>query len=389
MNRVLLHRLLKRAPLLLLCAALIAAPGADALASEAPPQAGAAKKKSKKKKKKCKRGQKRVKRGKKGKKKVRCVKRKSSSAGLPGKPVNPKPPDDPDPLLINAVTLTENPLLAGTSGQGQITLSGPAPSGGQPVTLGSSDPTRATVPDSVHVAAGQKSVSFQVTTTAGPSTAVTLTAALDGSVRQTQLNIVEKESLLGLELDYQCYPSAGLTNFGNNVVSLDVRAPSNVNVTLQSGDPFTLAVPPGVTVPQGSFTGVFGVDTLLATSTPVVVTASYNGVDVQDSATIRDVNSPVPVPAGLTLQPQSIVVGESSVGTVRLDCEAPAGGISVDLDVNYAGVTVPASVLVPAGELSASFPITTLTSTTPGQTDITATAGASVQATLTLRAIGT
>ncbi|MBM3668307.1 MAG: hypothetical protein FJW90_12735 [Actinobacteria bacterium] len=386
-----MHRLFKRLPLLLLAALLIAAPTAEAFAAHGAPLAGAAKKKGKKKKK-CKKGQKRVK-VKKGKKRSKCVNGEagSGSAGLPGKPVNPappEPPEEPEPLLIETITLSENPLLAGSSGQGQVTLSRAAPSGGQPVTLGSDDPTRALVPDSIHIAQGQSTGSFQIDTTGGSSTAVTLTAAVVGSVRQTQLDIVMKESLLGLELDYQCYPGSGLTDFGANIVSLDVRAPDNVQVALASGDPFSLTVPPSVTIPQGSFNGVFGVNTLAATPA-VTVTASYDGIDVQDTASIRETNSPAPVPADLDLQPASIVVGDSSTGIVELDCEAPPGGITVTLDVDYAGVTIPASVLVPEGELSASFPITTVSSTIPGQTDITATAGASVQATLTLRAIGT
>lgn len=381
-----MHLLLKRIVLLALALAIVAGPAAESIAAGGPPVAGAAKKKKKCKKK----GKK-----KKGKRKGRkCKRSRGGLGGLPTKPNPPKPPEDPDDppaelKLIQSISLTENPLLGGTSGTGQVLLQKAAPSGGTTVTLGSADPSRATVPDFVHVNAGQTTASFLVDTTTGPPASVELTAATPDSVRKVTLDLVDKASLKSLSLDYQCYPSAGLTDFGTNVVSLNVRAPGNEVVDLQSSDPFTLAVPPTVTVPQTSFTGVFGVDTLAATTTPVTVTATYDGISKTDTATIRDNSSPLPVATDLTMHPPTVVVGDPSTGTVTLDCEAPAGGVTVNLATTYAGVTVPSSVTVPAGELSADFPIATVVSATPGDATIEATTGATtVQGTLTLRAIG-
>jgi hypothetical protein len=114
---------------------------------------------------------------------------------------------------------------------------------------------------------------------------------------------------------------------------------------------------------------------------------------VTDTATIRDSStSPNPVPSALGLQPNSVVVGDPSTGTVDLDCEAPPGGITVTLGSDHPNAHVPVSVVVPAGQLGATFPITTDLSGTPGQAHISATApglGTPIQATLTLRAIGT
>lgn len=380
----------KRLILLVLAIALVAAPIAESAAFSDAPVAGAAKKK----KGKCKQ--------KKGKKKARKCKKKGGGStgpgGLPGKPVSPTPvgPGDDPPgsaLLLSSMSLNENPLLAGTSTTGQVTIDAPAPAGGQPVTLGSADTGRVTVPDGVHIAAGQTSANFPVTTTAGPDDTVTITAAIDSSVRTANLQIVEKESIHSLALDYQCFPDDNLDDFGASTVSLDVRAPDNVSVALQSSAPAFLAVPPTVIVPDGQFTGAFTVDTFQMTSTPITVTATYDGEQATDTATIRDsATSPNPVPSTLGLQPASVVVGDTSSGTVNLDCEAPPGGIVVTLGSDHANAHVPASVLVPAGELGASFPITTDLSGTPGQAHISATApglGTPIQATLTLRAIGT
>ncbi len=93
--------------------------------------------------------------------------------------------------------------------------------------------------------------------------------------------------------------------------------------------------------------------------------------------------------ANLGLSPNSIVVGNTSTGTVSLDCEAPPGGIVVSLSSDHPGAHVPVSVTVPEGQLSAAFTITSDITATPGPAVISATAGDTVQATLTLRAIGT
>jgi len=377
------HLLLKRTLLLVLAILLIAAPAAESIAAGDAPVAGAAKKK------KCKKGKKGKKKGKK------CKKKSGGSNGLPGKPNPPKLPGGEDPedppvvlRLIDTLTLNDNPLLGGTSGTGQVVLAAPAPTGGQPVTLGSADPTRVTTPDSVHVAAGQTTASFPIDTTVGAPTSVELTAATPDSVRHATLDVVDKASLKSLTLDYQCFPDTGLSDFGNNVVSLNVKAPDVAVVDLVSDDPFSLSVPSTVSVPQGSFTGTFGVDTL-QTTPAVTVTATYDGVSKSDTASVRDDTSPPEFASSLGLQPASVVVGDPSTGTVSLNCEAPPGGVIVSLSTAYAGVNVPTTVTIPAGELSASFPITTVVSATPGDAVIEATAGATVQATLTLRAIGT
>jgi Ni/Co efflux regulator RcnB len=377
---------LKRLLLLALAITLVAAPIAQS-AADPSPVAGAAKKKGKK----CKGKKKKGKAAEAAKKKGKKCKKKSGGGGFPGKPLKPnppKPPDETQPLLLSSLTLSENPLLAGTSGTAQVTVNAPAPAGGQVVTLGSGNPSRASVPDSVQIAPGQTFANVPVSTTAGPDDSVTITAATEFSTRNAQLDIVEEESLSSLALDYQCFPDDDLTDFGDNVVSLDVRAPTDVVVGLESEDPFSLAVPSSVTVLEGSFSGSFGVDTLQV-SPPVTVTATYDDDVFTDAASVRNSGSPTPVAANLGLQPNSVVVGDPSTGTVSLDCEAPAGGITVNLASDHPGAMVPVSVFVPEGELSASFPITTDVATTPGPAVISATAGNTVQATLTLRAIGT
>jgi trimeric autotransporter adhesin len=62
----------------------------------------------------------------------------------------------------------------------------------------------------------------------------------------------------------------------------------------------------------------------------------------------------------LSLNPATVIGGESSTGTVTLSSPAPAGGRVVSLSSHDTTVaTVPASVIVPAGASSATFTVST------------------------------
>src|SRR5207342_2205662 len=109
------------------------------------------------------------KKGKKGTHKKRKCGRPSVSS-IPGQtthspPTQPPPP--PPPAQVSVIGVTDNPVLAGDSTTGHVTINRTAPTGGQTVTLQSDQPARAAVPASVVVAAGQTSATFTVDTTAG------------------------------------------------------------------------------------------------------------------------------------------------------------------------------------------------------------------------------
>jgi hypothetical protein len=62
----------------------------------------------------------------------------------------------------------------------------------------------------------------------------------------------------------------------------------------------------------------------------------------------------------LTLSPASVNGGQNGKGTVRLSGPAPEGGISLTFSSSDAAVaSVPASIIIPRGELSGQFKITT------------------------------
>jgi hypothetical protein len=83
-----------------------------------------------------------------------------------------------------------------------------------------------------------------------------------------------------------------------------------------------------------------------------------------------------PALASVTLSQETVVGGTPVTGTVTLVSSAPAGGVVVPLTSdNTVAATVPASVTVPAGSRSATFPVTTFTVPNPQSSLIIGTAG--------------
>lgn len=88
------------------------------------------------------------------------------------------------------------------------------------------------------------------------------------------------------------------------------------------------------------------------------------------------VASASPSLSSITLSATDVLGGTPVTGTATLSASAPSGGLVVTLSSdNLAAATVPASLTVPAGSLSATFPVTTLTVPNPQSALIIGTAG--------------
>jgi len=80
--------------------------------------------------------------------------------------------------------------------------------------------------------------------------------------------------------------------------------------------------------------------------------------------------------SSLSLNPTSVVGGNSSTGTVTLTAPAPSGGFVVNLSSSNTNVaTVPSTVTVPAGATSANFTVSTQAVSSATSVTITASAG--------------
>jgi hypothetical protein len=317
-------------------------------------------------------------------KKKKCKRGQQSQNGLPGQathptPTQPTPPPVPPTILASNLSVTDDPILAGTSTSGQVTISEAAPSGGQVVAL-SSDSSRVTVPGSVLVPAGLTKAGFTIDSSSGPPVTATLSAAIGTSIATTPLSVVDVPSVSSVALERQCF--TGPATFNANRVTLDVPAPTDTVVNLSSDGP-ALVVPLTVTVPSGSRSALFGVTTSLTPPPSAIVTASLGSSDATDSASVS-ATSPTPAVATLTLQTNDVSVGTPVQGTVTLDCEALPGGTTVNVQSDVPGIDVQGPVVVPQDQLSTTFTISTSVSGTA-----TITAGGAPPVTLQVNELGT
>jgi hypothetical protein len=148
-------------------------------------------------------------------------------------------------LTVSSLTLSPTSLVGGNSSTGTVTLSGNAPSGGASVSLESSNTSVATVPSSVPVAEGSKSVPFPVSTsTVSTSTNVTITASY-GNSSQTATLTVNPAASSG---DFSLSASPGN-------VTLKGGGTANYTVTVSSSGGFDETVGFGVSGgPGGTYT---------------------------------------------------------------------------------------------------------------------------------------
>ena len=145
------------------------------------------------------------------------------------------------------------------------------------------------------------------------------------------------------------------TKAGVGTVKLSLAAPAGgVVVMLESNSP-AVSVPVSVTVPAGALSVTFPVTAgTVSTDTKAVISASVGGQEVHGTVYVL-----VPFPKTLTVSPTTIIGGDAGIGTVALASNAGVGGQVVNLTSSNVNVVVPATVTVPAGATSATFPVKT------------------------------
>jgi hypothetical protein len=190
--------------------------------------------------------------------------------------VDPSP--TPGPL---SVTLNPTSVYGGTTSQGTVTLSSPAPSGGTVVDLSSSNTAVATVPTSVTVPAGATSATFTASTSdVSFQTLVTFTASAGGATESATLKVNPAPSPVGVGLLALNPTSVHGGNTSQGTVSLDeVAPPGGTVVKLTSSNTGVATVPASVTVPAGAQSATFTVSTSkVRSSTSVRISATAGGV---------------------------------------------------------------------------------------------------------------
>jgi hypothetical protein len=197
--------------------------------------------------------------------------------------------------------------------------------------------------------------------------------------------------------------TGGTTQVLGTVTLLQPASSGGVMVTLRSSNPAIAVVPAGVVVQPGSTSATFLIQAYPVAVNPNVVTdppSSQISAQIGGSTKSAKLTVLPPSLTALALNPVSVAGSNPSTGQVSLSSAAPAGGLTIGLNVRNPEsaqrptlevvrfqqpiVTVPSQVVVPAGATSASFPITTRAVFVSTSVQINATHGPFVTKSATL-----
>lgn len=258
------------------------------------------------------------------------------------------------PPGVSAVAVAPDPVNGGLNATGTVTLTRFAPSGGETVTLASSNTAVAQVPATVTVPAGSSSATFAVTTTGvAAATSVTLSATASATTKTAVLKVYRP---IISNLTFSPNPIVGGV-WGVGTITLRGLAPAGGQVVvLSSGNTAVAEVPATVTVLPGESTAKFNIRTHgVASATTVQITANVNGYVWTIPLRVYP-----PGIADLTFSPNPVNGGLTATGTIVLRGQAPSGGQSVTLTSSDPAVAqVPTTVTVPGGTSTATFAIST------------------------------
>lgn len=161
------------------------------------------------------------------------------------------------PPAVSALALAPTSLIGGGTSTGTVTLTGPAPTGGIVVTLGSSK-SEATLPASVTVAAGSKTATFTVNTAVVYSSVVAAISAAAGGVTKPTNLTIKPNAVKTLVLT----PATVMGGSGSTgKVTLSAAAGTGGVIVTLSSDHAEAGVPSSVTVAAGATTATFPITT--------------------------------------------------------------------------------------------------------------------------------
>jgi hypothetical protein len=255
-----------------------------------------------------------------------------------------------------------------------VLFTGVIPAGGATVQLASNNPA-ITVPSSYTFPAGSGGGDFSVTVNpVTVNTTVTLSATFGGQTLTASTVLLppwNPSDSVTLSAE-QPNPVYGQEFSLNYTAVLSNPAPaSGETVTFSSPSPSLELQTTTSYIPAGDEDAYVQANTANVTS-PVhtTLTATVDGVQASLPVTIE------PGLATITNVPATIVGGQSFTATVNL-----AGPVdtatTVALQSSWGILTVPVTVTIPAGQSSASFPVTTVAVTSDSSVYITASLGSS------------
>jgi hypothetical protein len=296
-------------------------------------------------------------------------------------------------LVVNSnfqMSLTlDGPLLAiNRSFNATVTLATPVPTGSTVTVALAANPTGVVTisPATQTILAGQTTAVFTLTAGAtGGSTVLTATAS--GYPNATNTLTVTSNLI-----SFGTIPVLAPGQSASLPVSLSFNAPpGGLTINFTSANPSVATITPSVFVPAGL---------LIPSANPQVTGVTIGSTQVTATATgFAPDTAAVTVTVTASVTPPSISVNATRtvIETLTISAPAPAGGITFNLASDTPSVaTVPATVTVPAGQLSIGFGVTgvaqgsaNLTVTSAGITTVTAPINVSPQPAINFNFVGT
>jgi Divergent InlB B-repeat domain len=272
---------------------------------------------------------------------------------------------------LSAISLSSTNAAPGDSVTATVTLGGPAPSGGVNLNFLSTNQAVMATPANTAIAAGASSATITIPVLgATMTTPATLKLyASDGVVSKVaSLTVTPVVKLSTLNINAV---EGGFSTTGTVALNIPAQL-GGAAVTLSSSNTALLQVPATLNVPNGVTSLSFVAATSAVTAaTSVPVTASFNGT----TATANVSLNAAPVVAVSTITANNAIGGQTITGTVTLTNFVRAtGGATITLssgDTN--SLQVPAPIVIPQGQWSASF--TATTSVVNGQKGVSLRAG--------------
>ena len=185
---------------------------------------------------------------------------------------------------------------------------------------------------------------------------------------------------LALSLSAQSVSDAAGPDATTATVTRNTATTNPLPVTITNSDPNDVTAPQTVTIPAGATSVTFPVGTIdndvVEGAQTATLTASATGeVSGSDSLTVTDTNVPT---LGVTLASNLIDetdVNPATTGTVMRNTPTAAPLVVSLLSNNINKLTVPATVTIPAGQTSATFPVSVIDDNQiDGNTTVTVTA---------------
>jgi hypothetical protein len=274
-----------------------------------------------------------------------------------------------------AVSLSPTSVPGGTSSTGTVTIT-PAPTTATTVTLSSSS-TTATVPSTVTVPANSSSATFTVNTIGvAASTTASITATLSNSASSASLTITPATSLA---VSFNPSTVNGGTSSTGTVTLNAAAGPSGLTVSLASGNTAVVTVPATVQVAANATTATFTAVTVQPSATTTVnVTGTAGTLTGSGSLTV---NRTISIQASFNVS--STTGGTAVLLTVTLASPAPTGGTTLTLSSSNSALAPRTTMVVPAGQTSASVGVATNPVATSTAATLTVTNGSSGSASAT------